>query len=143
MTAEPVPSPSTPDKAPEDDVGDTAELWRASLDRAPAGLIDLIRNSPEFREALVRQAIESPVDPTRPLRLVGKARKVSVSMPEDLTAAVQQRVGRGEFSSYVTDAVSRQLELDLLADLLALLEAEHGPIPEEALIEARSLWPDA
>ncbi len=38
-------------------------------------------------------------------------------MPEDLTAAVQRRVGRGAFSQYVTEAVAKQLELDLLAEL--------------------------
>ena len=72
----------------------------------------------------------------------GSARKVSVSMPEDLTAAVQLRVGRGKFSQYVTEAVARQLELDLLADLSDLLTSEHGPVPEEYLAEARAAWPD-
>src|ERR1700729_3473277 len=72
----------------------------------------------------------------------GAARKVSVSMPEDLTVAVQQRVGRGKFSQYVTEAVTRQLERDLLADLSELLAAEHGPVPEEYLAEARAAWPD-
>src|SRR6266487_2977685 len=70
------------------------------------------------------------------------ARKVSVSMPENLTAAVQQRVGRGKFSQYVTEAVSRQFELDLLAELSELLASEHGPVPEEYLAEARAAWPD-
>jgi Arc/MetJ-type ribon-helix-helix transcriptional regulator len=73
----------------------------------------------------------------------GAARKVSVSIPEDLTAAIQERVGRGKFSQYVTEAVSRQLERDLLAELSALLAAEHGPVPEEYLAEARAAWPDA
>jgi Arc/MetJ-type ribon-helix-helix transcriptional regulator len=72
----------------------------------------------------------------------GAARKVSVSMPTDLAAAVQQRVGRGKFSQYVTEAVTRQLELDLLAELSELLTAEHGPVPEEYLAEARAAWPD-
>jgi hypothetical protein len=63
-------------------------------------------------------------------------------MPEDLTAAVQRRVGRGRFSQYVTEAVARQLELDLLAELSELLTAEHGPVPEEFLAEARAAWPD-
>jgi hypothetical protein len=72
----------------------------------------------------------------------GSARKVSVSMPQDLTAAVQLRVGRGKFSQYVTEAVARQLELDLLADLSDLLTSEHGPVPEECLAEARAAWPD-
>ena len=64
-------------------------------------------------------------------------------MPEDLTAAVQRRVGRGKFSQYVTEAVTRQLELDLLDELSELLIAEHGPIPEEYLAEARAAWPDS
>jgi Arc/MetJ-type ribon-helix-helix transcriptional regulator len=72
----------------------------------------------------------------------GAARKVSVSMPEDLTAAVQQRVGHGKFSQYVTEAVSRQLERDLLAELSELLATEHGPVPEEYVAEARAAWPD-
>ena len=76
------------------------------------------------------------------VRPSGPARKVSVSMPEDLTAAVQRRVGRGKFSQYVTEAVARQLELDLLAELSDLLTAEHGPVPEEYVAEARAAWPD-
>lgn len=76
------------------------------------------------------------------IRYAGPARKVSVSMPEDLTTAVQQRVGRGKFSQYVTEAVTRQLDMDLLAELSELLTAEHGPVPEEYLAEARAAWPD-
>ncbi|CAM3551261.1 hypothetical protein KIPE111705_13775 [Kibdelosporangium persicum] len=73
---------------------------------------------------------------------LGKARKVSVSLPEELTAAVQERVGKGEFSQYVASAVARQLELDLLAELAETLEAEHGRVPEEYLAEAAAAWPD-
>ncbi|PZS08834.1 MAG: hypothetical protein DLM55_07640 [Acidimicrobiales bacterium] len=72
----------------------------------------------------------------------GRARKVSVSMPESLTAAVQQRVERGAFSQYVTRAVERQLELDLLTELSGLMEAEHGPVPAAELVKARAAWPD-
>jgi len=63
-------------------------------------------------------------------------------MPEQLAAAVQQRVGRGEFSQYVTEAVTRQLELDLLGELAALLDEEHGPVDEALLAEAEAAWPD-
>jgi len=76
------------------------------------------------------------------IKQAGAARKISVSMPENLTAAVQQRVGRGKFSQYVTEAVTRQLELDLLTELSELLTSEHGPVPEEYLEEARAAWPD-
>jgi hypothetical protein len=81
-------------------------------------------------------------DPRREMTHSGAARKVSVSMPEDLTAAVQRRVGRGKFSQYVTEAVSRQLELDLLSELSGLLASGYGPVPEESLAEARAAWPD-
>jgi Arc/MetJ-type ribon-helix-helix transcriptional regulator len=112
---------------------------------ALAGLFGLVHDlaevSPEFKELLERA--ESTRSGTGGnVRALGRARKVSVSMPEELTAAVQQRVGRGEFSQYVTEAVARQLELDLMAELAALLEAEYGPVPEEFLAEAGAAWPD-
>jgi Arc/MetJ-type ribon-helix-helix transcriptional regulator len=100
------------------------------------------KTSPAFREN-AKQREDAPADHGGPPGRSGRARKVSVSMPEGLTSAVQKRVGRGEFSQYVTAAVTRQLELDLLAELSALLEAEHGPIPEEFVSEAEAAWPDA
>ena len=72
----------------------------------------------------------------------GTARKVSVSMPENLTSAVQRRAGRGKFSQYVTEAVARQLEHDVLAELSQVLALEYGPVPAEDLARARAAWPD-
>jgi hypothetical protein len=71
-----------------------------------------------------------------------KVRKVSVSMPEELTEAVRARTGAGGFSRYVTDAVQEQIRLDLLDDLIAEFEAEYGPVPEELVEEAMREWPD-
>ncbi len=71
-----------------------------------------------------------------------KVRKVSVSMPEELADAVRARTGVGGFSRYVTDAVQEQVRLDLLDDLIAEFEAEHGPIPDELVNEAMREWPD-
>lgn len=73
----------------------------------------------------------------------GRARKISVSMPEDLSDAVRERVGRGEFSRYVTEAVASRLEADLLAELVGLLDEEHGEVPEDLVAEAEGAWPDA
>jgi hypothetical protein len=71
-----------------------------------------------------------------------KVRKVSVSMPEELAEAVRARAGAGGFSRYVTDAVEEQIRLDLMDDLIAEFEAEHGPVPEELVEEAMREWPD-
>lgn len=72
----------------------------------------------------------------------GKVRKVSVSMPEELTAAVRARTGPGAFSRYVTEAVDAQLKHDLMGEYLDELEAKYGPVPEELLEQARREWPD-
>lgn len=114
-----------------DHLRSTAELARL-LARYDPGKV-----TPAFREAIERTGL------TGTSRLSGRARKVSVSMPEELSAAVQHRVGRGEFSHYVAEAVARRLELDLLTELAELLEAEHGPVPPELLAEAEAAWPDA
>lgn len=102
---------------------------------------DAGKASPEFTKPLERVEA-APSEPEGNVRPLGRARKISVSMPEELTAAVQQRVGRGQFSQYVTEAVARRLELDLLDELASLLEGEHGPVPERFLAEAGAAWPD-
>jgi hypothetical protein len=73
---------------------------------------------------------------------LSRVRKVSVSMPEELADAVRARTGAGGFSRYVTEAVSREIQHDLLGDLLDEFEAEYGPIPEELIEQARREWPD-
>ncbi len=69
--------------------------------------------------------------------------KVSLSIDETVLAEARDRVGRRELSSYVTAALQRQLQHDRLADLLAAMEAESGPIPDDLLEEARNLWRDS
>jgi hypothetical protein len=72
----------------------------------------------------------------------GKARKVSVSMPEELAEAVRARTGTGGFSRYVTEAVDREIRHDLLGELIEELEAEYGPVPPEVRAQTRREWPD-
>jgi predicted DNA binding CopG/RHH family protein len=71
-----------------------------------------------------------------------KARKVSVSMPEELAEAVRARAGAGGFSRYVTEAVEREIKHDQLGELLDELEAEHGPVPAEVREQTRRMWPN-
>jgi Arc/MetJ family transcription regulator len=66
--------------------------------------------------------------------------KVSLSIEEDVLAEARDRAGRRELSSYVTDALRRQLQHDRLGELLAEMEAESGPIPDGVMEEARQLW---
>jgi hypothetical protein len=44
-------------------------------------------------------------------------------------------------SAYVNEAVRRQLLRDALAELLADLRDEHGPVPDNYMEEVRRLWP--
>lgn len=71
----------------------------------------------------------------------GRVKKVSVSMPEDLTAAVRERVGAGAFSRYVTEATSERLRLEMLDDYLRELDDQYGPVPQELLDWAEAQWP--
>ena len=51
-------------------------------------------------------------------------------MPASVIDDVQAKVGAGAFSSYVTDAVERQLRYDALDEILARMEAKHGPVDD-------------
>lgn len=66
--------------------------------------------------------------------------KVSLSLDEDVLTEARDRAGRRELSSYVNEAVRRQLQHDRLAELLADMEAESGAVPDEVLNEARQVW---
>jgi hypothetical protein len=66
--------------------------------------------------------------------------KVSLSIEEDVLDEARERAGRRELSSYVTDALRRQLQHDRIGELLAEMDTESGPIPDELMEEARQLW---
>lgn len=68
--------------------------------------------------------------------------KVSLSIDDQVLAEARQRAGRRELSAYVSDALRRRLQQDRLTELLDQLRVESGPIPDDLLEEARSLWRD-
>jgi hypothetical protein len=74
-------------------------------------------------------------------RFHGRVQKVSVSMPEELTAGVRARTGPGGFSHYVTEAVEERLRLELMDEYAAELEAANGPLTPEELRAAMREWP--
>ncbi len=125
-----------------DDVG-----WGAEPAEVLSALEEALRHALAFapRDQVVKciaTALPAEVLMDQTARMHGKVRKVSVSMPEELTEAVRARTGTGGFSRYVTDAVQEQIRLDLLDDLVAEFEAKYGPIPDELVEEAMREWPD-
>jgi len=54
-------------------------------------------------------------------------------MPRDVAEAARARSGPAGLSAYVTAAVARQIERDNLNELIAVAEAEHGPITDEEI----------
>jgi hypothetical protein len=60
-------------------------------------------------------------------------RKYSITMPRDVAEAARARGGPSGLSAYVAAAVARQIERDNLNELIAVAEAEHGPITDEEI----------
>jgi hypothetical protein len=63
--------------------------------------------------------------------------KYSITMPRDIAEAARARSGPSGLSAYVAAAVARQIERDNLNELIAVAEAEHGPITEEEISARR------
>ena len=57
--------------------------------------------------------------------------KYSITMPRDVAEAARTRSSPSGLSAYVAAAVARQIERDNLNDLIAVAEAEHGPVSDE------------
>lgn len=68
------------------------------------------------------------------------AAKLSITVPSALAAEVRKRVGARGVSSFVTRAIAHELEREQLAAYLEELDREFGPVPKEALADARRTW---
>lgn len=73
----------------------------------------------------------------------GRSKRVTITLPEDLEAAIKSEIGEREFSAYITEAAARRYQQEQLAKLLDELAAEHGPVPEDVEREVASWWPDS
>ena len=69
------------------------------------------------------------------------AAKLSVSIPQDLAAAVRRRVGARGLSGFVAQALAHELEREQLAGFLSEMEAARGPVPRAEVAKARRAWP--
>jgi post-segregation antitoxin (ccd killing protein) len=68
------------------------------------------------------------------------AAKLSITVPSALAAEVRRRVGARGVSSFVTRAIAHELEREQLTAYLEELDREFGPVPKEALADARRAW---
>lgn len=70
----------------------------------------------------------------------GPATRVSLSLPEGTAEAIRQRVGRGEFSAFITAAVERELRGQILDEYLAEYERRKGPVSAKEQQRARQVF---
>ncbi|KIQ61619.1 hypothetical protein TR51_20035 [Kitasatospora griseola] len=70
----------------------------------------------------------------------GPAVRVSLSLPEGTATAIRDRVGKREFSAFVTAAVERELRGRILDEYLADYVHRNGPIPAEDQERARKVF---
>jgi Arc/MetJ-type ribon-helix-helix transcriptional regulator len=70
----------------------------------------------------------------------GPATRVSLSLPEGTAEAIRQRVGKREFSAFITEAVERELRGQILDEYLADYEQRKGPISGEEQERARRVF---
>lgn len=48
----------------------------------------------------------------------GRAKRVTITMPEDLVTAIKCEIGEREFSAYVTEAAARRYQQERLTKML-------------------------
>ncbi|WP_329315823.1 hypothetical protein [Streptomyces sp. NBC_01262] len=70
----------------------------------------------------------------------GPATRVSLSLPEGTAEAIRQRVGKREFSAFITAAVERELRGQILDEYLADYERRKGPVSEREQERARRVF---
>lgn len=70
----------------------------------------------------------------------GPATRVSLSLPEGTAEAIRRRVGKREFSAFITEAVERELRGQIVDEYLADYERRHGPISEHEQERARRVF---
>jgi hypothetical protein len=119
-----------PEQAPEQTLSVLEDALRAALATA----------SPEQVLRTVNAVFPKTPIEVDTSRFHGRVQKVSVSMPEELTAAIRERTGPGGFSRFVSEAAEKRLRTESLGDLLAEMDEIYGPVPQELLDWAERKW---
>ncbi|MFJ4680943.1 hypothetical protein [Kitasatospora sp. NPDC088783] len=67
----------------------------------------------------------------------GKTRVTSVSLRAETLEAIRARAGKQGISSYIEEAVQRQLQREAIDEYIEAAEADHGPV-DPAEVTARA-----
>lgn len=67
--------------------------------------------------------------------------RITVTVDEATLAELKERVGPGEVSAFVVEALRQKLRVDPIVELLAQLDVMYGPLTDEEVEEGEE-WYD-
>jgi hypothetical protein len=68
------------------------------------------------------------------------ATRITITVDEDVLNELKSRVGPGEVSGYVVEALRARLQRDPIMELLDKLDEMYGPLTEDEVEEGRREW---
>ena len=71
------------------------------------------------------------------------ATRITITIDEDVLNELKSRVGPGEVSGYVVEALRARLQRDPILELLDKLDEMYGPLTEEEIAEGERWWTEA
>lgn len=71
------------------------------------------------------------------------ATRITVTVDEETLAQLRERVGPGEVSAFVVEALRHKLRIDPIKELLRQLDEMYGPLTEQELKEGAEWYDQA
>jgi hypothetical protein len=68
------------------------------------------------------------------------AQRITITIDEDVLNELKGRVGPGEVSAYVVEALRARLRKDPIMELLDKLDEMYGPLTDEEIAEGERWW---
>ena len=68
------------------------------------------------------------------------AARITITVDEDVLNELKSRVGPGEVSAYVVEALRARLQRDPIMEMLDKLDEMYGPLTDEEIEEGRREW---
>lgn len=69
--------------------------------------------------------------------------RITITVDEEVLSELKSKVGPGEVSSYVVDALRARLRKDPIVELLDKLDEIYGPLTDDELAEGEREWKEA